>query len=76
MAQTAEYQLVDPTDVEVNESHVICKGQCPRCKVFWSEREDQSCACFSPDARVVDKRQAFEMNVRQTVMSVIKSLGP
>jgi hypothetical protein len=71
MARISDYHLVDPTAVEVNPSHVICKGQCPRCKVFWSERPDQSCDCFVPGSQADDRPKAWEMQVRRVVMEVI-----
>lgn len=42
----AEYHLVDPTTAEVNAAHAIANGQCPVCRVFWSERPDKTCDCF------------------------------
>jgi hypothetical protein len=43
----AAYALADPTYVRVNESHAVCKGQCPVCRVFWLRRPDFSCDCFA-----------------------------
>lgn len=67
--------LIDPTAEEVNPSHIVCYGQCPKCRAFWSTRTDQSCDCFSPDSQD-DKRQQWQLFVRRTVMDVIKSLSP
>lgn len=72
---TFDYRLVDPTDKQVTESHVICQGRCPKCKVLWSERPDFSCDCFSPESQA-DRKQAWQMAVRQAVMEVVKSLDP
>ena len=67
----AKYQLVDLTTHEVVPGHFVCKGQCPVCKVYWSERKDQSCDCFSsPNA----KREDWEMDIRRAVIQAIQAL--
>lgn len=43
----AAYALTDPTYVFTNQSHAVCKGQCPVCRVCWYRRPDFSCDCFA-----------------------------
>ena len=68
---TAAYQVADPTTRKVTESHAIIYGQCPVCKVYWSQRPDKSCGCFSPDPPA-DPDRAWLMHVRRVVMQVMQ----
>ena len=74
-SQMAEYGLVDPTSVEIGPSHVICRGQCPRCLVFWSQRPASTCDCFFPGSQGDDARNEWEMKVRQAGRSGYPALS-
>lgn len=71
----AEYYLVDPTEVEVSPCHVVIRGQCPRCKAFWSEREDQSCDCPVSEEQADGNLDEWELWARRKLIEVIKSLS-
>jgi hypothetical protein len=64
-------ELIDPTEVAVNDGHFACKGQCPRCKVLWSKRPDCSCDCFSlgSQGRVPI---AWQVRARRVIMEVVR----